>query len=135
MAVPLIGIDLIEPARLRARVNRTPELLDELFTQAEQTYASGQSDPFLHLAARFCAKEAAAKALGLDGFDPLDIEVVGGGESVTIALRGAALSRADEVGVELRISLTHIESLAAAVALAVPLSPVVVSAVDESTGV
>ena len=33
----------------------------------------------MHLAARFCAKEAVAKALALEVWGPHDVEVVGGG--------------------------------------------------------
>jgi holo-[acyl-carrier protein] synthase len=73
-----------------------------------------------HLAARFDAKEAVVKALGIDGFDPLDVEIVGGGEDCAVTLHGAAATRAAELGVDVTVSLTHLPAMAAAVALARP---------------
>lgn len=70
---------------------------------------------------RAAAKEAVVKALGLDGFDPLDVEVLDGGERCAVALHGAAAERAEALGVMVTISLTHLESMAAAVALARPI--------------
>jgi holo-[acyl-carrier protein] synthase len=68
-------------------------------------------------AARFCAKEAVSKALGLRVFAPHDIEVIGGGEAVALALHGAARARAEELGVQVDVSLTHTRGMAAAVAV------------------
>lgn len=62
------------------------------------------------------------KALGLDGWDPLDIEVVGGGEPVTIRLHNSARRRADELGVTLTVSMSHLPTMAIAVALGIPHS-------------
>ena len=50
-----------------------------LFTDGERAYAAGRARPGQHLAARFCAKEAVAKALRLEAWSPRDIEVVGEG--------------------------------------------------------
>ena len=44
----------------------------------ERAYAEARSRPAQHLAARFCAKEAVAKALGLRGWSFRDVEVVAG---------------------------------------------------------
>lgn len=122
MEPPLIGIDLTDPRRLAQRLTRTPELAAELFHDGERAYADGQPNPVEHLAARFAAKEAVVKALGVDGFDPLDVEVLEGGERCGVQLHGAAAERADELGVTVSISLTHLESMAAAVALVLPMS-------------
>jgi holo-[acyl-carrier protein] synthase len=119
---PLIGIDLCEPRRLRDRIERTPELEGELFHPGELAYCRAQRSPSEHLAARFAAKEAVAKALGIDGFDPLDVEVLRGGERCDVRLHGVAARRARELGVRLSISLTHVSAVAGAVALALPRS-------------
>lgn len=92
----------------------------ELFHTGEQDYAASQVRPIEHLAARFAAKEAVVKALGLDGFDPLDVEVIDGGERCDVRLHGAAARRADELDVLVSISLTHVGALAGAIALARP---------------
>lgn len=120
MATPYIGIDLAETGRLADRLARTPTLADELFHPGEQAYAAGQVRPIEHLAARFAAKEAVIKALGIDGFEPLDVEVIDGGERCEVRLHGAAAQRADALEVVVSISLTHVGELAGAIALARP---------------
>lgn len=120
MNAPLIGIDLVEPKRLQDRLDRTQGLDKEIFTSGEITYCLAQPLPYENLAARFCAKEAAAKALGLDGFEPLEIEVVEGGPTARLILHGDAKARAESLGVVVSVSLTHIQSTAAAVVLALP---------------
>jgi holo-[acyl-carrier protein] synthase len=122
MAVPLIGIDLMEPERLRQRLERTPELASELFHPGEIAYCERQDSPEQHLAARFSAKEAVIKALGIDGFEPLDVEVIEGAEHCELQLHGEAARRADELGVVVTISLSHLADIAAAVALALPVT-------------
>jgi holo-[acyl-carrier protein] synthase len=120
LRVPLVGIDLTEPSRLRDRLARNPELAAELFHPGEQAYCMAEHDPAQHLAARFSAKEAVVKALGLDGFDPLDVEILEGGERCDVRLHGDAAARADQLGVVVTISLTHLPAMAGAVALALP---------------
>jgi holo-[acyl-carrier protein] synthase len=120
LSAPLVGIDLVEPQELAERLKQTPELREELFLPGEVAYANSQYRPVLHLAARFAAKEAVVKALGLYGWDPLEIEVTGGGEDVGLRLHGDARDRADDLGVLVSISMTHVNSLTAAVALARP---------------
>jgi holo-[acyl-carrier protein] synthase len=123
MDPPLIGIDLIEPERLLESLQRTPKLADRLFHAGELAYCEGQAVPERHLAARFSAKEAVTKALGINGFAPLDVEVVSGAEHCGLRLHGHAARRADELGVVVTISLTHVAGIAGAVALARPASP------------
>jgi holo-[acyl-carrier protein] synthase len=118
MGAPLVGIDLLEPERLGARIERNPDLREELFLPGELRYADAQHDPKKHLAARLAAKEAVVKALGIDGWDPLEIEVTGGGNETGLALHGAVHGRAAELGVEVAISMSHVDSMAAAVAIA-----------------
>jgi holo-[acyl-carrier protein] synthase len=112
-----IGIDLIEIGRLERALERRPRLAARLFTAAELDYARARRRPGRHLAARFAAKEAAVKALGLGGFGLREIEVVAG-EPPTLRLHGRAAEAAAERGVELKVSLTHSREHAAAVALA-----------------
>ncbi len=108
-----VGIDLLEIERMEQALERRPGLALRLFTDGERAYAARHARPGQHLAARFCAKEAVAKALRLEVWSPRDIEVVGEGAETRIALHGplAAL----EVRVE--VSLTHSKQTAGAVAL------------------
>ena len=74
----------------------------------------------MHLAARFCAKEAVAKALGLTAWSFRDVEVVATAAAPQVRLTGSAAARAEELGVTASVSLTHTDSTAGAVALVVP---------------
>ena len=108
-----VGIDLLDVPRLERALERRPGLADRLFTEAERAYAQKRARPAQHLAARFCAKEAVAKALRLEAWNPRDIEVVGEGARTGVALHGALAA----LGVEVDISLTHSKVTAGAVAL------------------
>ena len=96
---------------------RRPSLSARLFTDAELAYADAHARPAVHLAARFCAKEAVAKALALEAWAFRDVEVVATDTAPEVRLSGAAASRAAELGVHPRISLTHTRDTAAAVAI------------------
>lgn len=59
-----IGIDIIEVARIREVLLRTPRFRERVFTTAERAYCDGHGAAAAqHYAARFAAKEAALKAL------------------------------------------------------------------------
>jgi holo-[acyl-carrier protein] synthase len=81
-----VGLDLLDIARLERALERRPRLAERLFTEAERSYAAARARPVIHLAARFCAKEAVAKALGLTAWSFLDIEVVATGAAPQIRL-------------------------------------------------
>jgi holo-[acyl-carrier protein] synthase len=113
-----VGIDQLEIERLEQALARRPKLAERLFTDGERSYAAGRARPSQHLAARFCAKEATAKALGLQTWSFRDVEVVGGGDAATgVRLHGPVADRAAELGVEVRVSMTHTRTTAAAVAM------------------
>ncbi|MEA2482626.1 MAG: holo-[acyl-carrier protein] synthase [Thermoleophilaceae bacterium] len=113
----MIGIDVLEVERLERALERRPNLLSRLFTLDERAYAAAHARPALHLAARFCAKEAVAKALALDSWAFTDVEVVATGTAPEVRLTGAAAERAAQLGAHPRISLTHTRETAAAVAI------------------
>ena len=113
-----VGIDLLEVDRLERALERRPRLAQRLFTEGERAYAMSRPRPAMHLAARFCAKEAVAKALELREWSWQDVEVVGGGDQPpSVRLTGAAAARAAELGKSVSISLTHQHGMAAAVAM------------------
>lgn len=59
-----IGIDIIEVARIREVLLRTPRFSERVFTRAERDYCDSRGVVAAqHYAARFAAKEAALKAL------------------------------------------------------------------------
>jgi holo-[acyl-carrier protein] synthase len=111
-----VGIDLLEIDRLERALERHPRLAERVFTSAEREYAAARARPARHLAARFAAKEAVVKALGLSGgFGLREIEVVAG-EPPTVRLSGRAAIVGR--GRAVQLSLTHSKDFAAAVALA-----------------
>lgn len=115
-----VGIDLLEIERLERAIERRPALAARLFTPGELEASRLRARPGQHLAARFCAKEAATKALRLEVFRPLDFEVeAGGGDGApTLRLHGAARDRAREMGLSVSLSLTHTRGMAGAVVVA-----------------
>lgn len=110
-----VGIDLLEIDRLERALERRPRLAERVFTAAERDYAAARARPARHLAARFAAKEAVVKALGLSGgFGLREIEIVAG-KPPRVRLSGRAAGAA--AGRSVEISLTHSRDFAAAVAV------------------
>ena len=108
-----VGIDLLEIERMEQALERRPGLAQRLFTEGERAYAERRARPGQHLAARFCAKEAVAKALRLEVWNPRDIEVVGEGAQTRVALHGELAA----LGMCVEISMTHSKATAGAVAM------------------
>ncbi|MDR3708779.1 MAG: holo-ACP synthase [Capsulimonadaceae bacterium] len=77
MSIVGVGADLVEIDRFRPE-RVSSRLLQRVFTDAERAYCAGHRAPWMHLAARFAAKEAAVKALTsvLPGLMVSQIEVV-----------------------------------------------------------
>ena len=113
-----IGLDLLEIARFERALTRRPRLAERVFTDGELAYAAERARPSQHLAARFCAKEAVAKALGLRAWAFREVEVVATGGAPEIRLHGAVADRARGLGAEVKVSLTHTGETAGAVAIA-----------------
>jgi holo-[acyl-carrier protein] synthase len=112
-----VGVDLLEIERLERALARRPRLAERLFTDEERRYAAARARPGQHLAARFCAKEAVAKALGLRAWSFREVEVLGGDGPPEVRLHGKVAERAAQLGVEVKVSLTHSRRDAAAVAI------------------
>jgi holo-[acyl-carrier protein] synthase len=118
--VPGVGLDLLEIDRLERALARRPRLSERLFTDGERAYAQARARPGQHLAARFCAKEAVAKALGLQSWEWREVEVVSPprGGPPEVVLHGGTAAQARALGVEaVRLSLTHTHAQAGAVAI------------------
>ena len=113
------GLDLVEVARLERALARHPALEQRLFTPAEIAYCRSRGRPALHLAARFAAKEAVGKLLGSGVLSWREIELTGG-PLPRVALSGRTLALAAERGiVKVQVSLSHVDSLAGACAVAI----------------
>lgn len=117
-----IGVDLVEVARMRTALARTPSLEAKVFTDGERDYARAAKDPAERFAVRFAAKEAVMKALGvgLGAVDWHDIEVVRTDSGAPeLRITGRALERAADAGIRTwKLTMTHTATMAEAIAVA-----------------
>lgn len=106
-----IGIDVVDIERFKSSLDRTPGLLEKLFTQGERT------KPIASLAARFAAKEALAKAInagkGLAWHDAEVINLENG--KPAFLFRGEIADLID--GADVHLSLSHDAGIASAMVI------------------
>jgi holo-[acyl-carrier protein] synthase len=117
------GVDLIEIERLEDAIRRHGKrFLERIFTPGELADTGGKP---ISLAARFAAKEAAAKALktGIGRISWQEIEIRSGpANEPVLLLHGAASAQAAELGLSVwSVSLSH--TATQAIALVVATSP------------
>jgi len=97
----MIGIDIVEINRIQ---DNAPELLNKVFTKEEIKYCKKYDKAWVHLAARFAAKEAIFKACN-EAYDYKKISILDNKEVL--------------VGdYHVFISMSHSENYAIAVAIA-----------------
>jgi holo-[acyl-carrier protein] synthase len=117
-----IGIDIVPVSKVEDLISRYEDQLTEVYTKKEIAYCRGKKNAEEQFAARFAAKEAVLKALGLGigkGVEWTDIETLGSNSGKPrICLHGrvkeiACRKQIDEV----KISLSHCEQYAVAQAL------------------
>ena len=110
-----VGIDVQEVAAFEDwQLPEQRGLLERVFTAAERAWCLSMPHPAQHLAARFAAKEALIKALA--PFEPAsfeEIEIERGEDGRPQARLSIAAARSYAV----RLSLSHSDSQAVAVAL------------------
>jgi holo-[acyl-carrier protein] synthase len=119
MRIVGIGLDATEIPRIAAVLERYGErFLHRVFTEEEIAYCLSHRFPAPSLAARFAAKEAAAKALGTglaQGVVWRDIEVIRHHGPPRLRFHGAAGERFADLGANgSLLTLTHAETLALA---------------------
>ena len=119
-----IGVDTIEVERIRQAIDhpRTgARFRARVYTAAEIAYCQQRRRYSESFAARFAAKEATMKVLGIGfggGISWQEIEVVRGTGRPRIVVHGRAAERAAEIGViRWHLSLTHTETHAIAFAI------------------
>jgi holo-[acyl-carrier protein] synthase len=107
-----IGVDVVDIERFKSALQRTPGLLEQLFT-------SNEKNKSIHsLAARFAAKEALAKAMGVGKrLSWLEAEVVNleSGKPVFL-FRGEVAEFL--TGINVNLSLSHDAGIASAIVIA-----------------
>jgi len=117
-----IGIDVVDIERFRRSLERTPSMTQRLFTATELAYVAPKVDPVPSLAARFAAREAVMKALGVGlgafGFHDVWVERTDRGVP-WLVVTAAAADLASAAGVTAwHLSLTHSDTIAAAYVIA-----------------
>ena len=113
--MPSIGTDIEQISRIEQIMARTPRFAERMFTPAERAYCEARAHPAQHYAARFCAKEAFAKALG----KPLawqQVEVLRG-ETGPPTIHAHGEAAAILAGRTVRLTLSHAGDYAVAFVL------------------
>lgn len=106
-----VGTDLIEIARVKLALRRRPSLEKRLFLPAEIAYCRHKADPYPSFAARFAAKEAVLKAMGMGigacSWQDISIEVNARG-APEITMHGQGVELARSLGIkEFKVSVSH----------------------------
>jgi len=114
-----LGIDAVDVQRFRSVLARRPTLVERLFTANERLTSEGNTRSVESLAARFAAKEATMKVLGvgIGGLSFHSIEVTSAASGAPeIQLTGKAEALAKSEGLfPLSCSLTHTKHVAMAI--------------------
>lgn len=117
-----LGSDLVDVARFRKALERRAGLPERLFSDAERAYTDGLGDPAESLAARFGAKEAVMKAMGVGlwqfGFRDVEVLRLESGQPVVVLHARAAELAAERGIVDWQLTLSHTDTTAMAVAIA-----------------
>src|SRR6187549_1202630 len=117
-----IGVDVVEIERFRMSLARTPTMRERLFTPAELEYVAPKLDPVPSLAARFAAREAVMKSLGLGlgafGYHDVSVDIAEGGAPSLIVVGKAAKLVEQRRIVAFHLSLSHDGPVAIAVVVA-----------------
>lgn len=119
-----LGVDIVEVDRMRRILSRTPAFAKKAFSEEERAYCDRHADPAKHYAARFAAKEAVLKSLGVGfscGIGLRDVEVVSNSKGKpSVRLYRKAAEKADSMEVyDLPLSLTHSTNDAIACVIAI----------------
>jgi len=76
MGIKSIGIDIEEISRFsKKKIENNKSFYNKIFSPIEISYCLKKSNPYPHFTARFCAKEAAIKALNNKKVNLRDIEI------------------------------------------------------------
>ena len=124
MAIVGVGIDVVDVPRFEIVLGRRPRIVERLFTEGEQRDARGKAE---RLAARFAAKEAVMKSLGVGAgsvpWKSIEVKRAPSG-APSVMLHGAAAELAAARGAdEFAISLTHTAMTSAAFVVASSRDP------------
>ena len=116
------GTDAVNISRVkRMKTKYGRKFLDRVFTPSEKKYCDKHSNSYQHYAARFAAKEATAKALGV-GFgkelDWKDIVIYNNKKGKPfVKFRNKVAKKIKENGYKCHLSMAHCSDYATAVSI------------------
>ena len=118
MSEYFIGTDIVSVSRIEKILQQYSDRFKKhVFTDKEKSYCDLKSNPAVHYAGRFAAKEAVKKALYsssiINSIDFADIEII----SNVSGAPEVKLSTKDLKNVFVKVSISHIDELAIAFAL------------------
>jgi holo-[acyl-carrier protein] synthase len=115
-----VGTDIVEVSRIRAALDKWGDkFTSRIFNNIEINYCYSKSDPPIHLAARFAAKEACIKAVSAVRTGNLSMQDIvvsndeSGRPSITISQKGAL-----PAGIRILLSISHERNYAVAYVIA-----------------
>jgi len=115
-----VGTDLVEVSRIERIIEKWRErFIRRVYSEGEISYCSKKAYPAQHFAARFAAKEAFLKGVGLGmagGVGFRDVEVINmAGGKPELNFHGVAREMVDSAGItESHISISHTDRYAVA---------------------
>ncbi|HBR87512.1 MAG TPA: holo-[acyl-carrier-protein] synthase [Candidatus Marinimicrobia bacterium] len=113
-----IGTDIVDVSRIRQLIDdHSDRFIERTYTDKEQSYCAGKSDPAVHYSGRFAAKEAIKKALMTSGItDPIswvEMEIVPDHNGAPIVnLHGNLFANLD-----CKVSISHTQDTAISTAV------------------
>ena len=118
MSEYFIGTDIVSVSRIEKILQQYSDRFKKhVFTDKEKSYCDLKSNPAIHYAGRFAAKEAVKKALYsssiINSIDFADIEII----SNVSGAPEVKLSTQNLKNVFVKVSISHIDELAIAFAL------------------
>lgn len=112
-----VGIDMVEVSRVGKSLTK-PRFIERVFSKEEFELCQSKTNPVESLSARFCVKEAFAKALGtgVRGFNLNEVSTLNDAQGCPyVVLTGKAKALAQ--GLDISVSITHTKDYASAIVI------------------
>ena len=109
-----LGVDIVDVDRIRKNlINYQIKFLNKIFTLKEIEYCNSKSDPAIHFAGRFAAKEAVKKAILSSGL----LNRISMKKIEIISVENIPKVTIDAFVHDMNISISHTNALATATAI------------------
>ena len=112
-----LGTDIVEVNRIRSNLkNKKSRFLNRIFTELEVDYCNSKSNPSIHFAGKFAAKEAVKKAMlstkKINQISLKDIEILSNCGAPKVSIKGNI-----KIFHSIEVSISHTDSIATATAI------------------